>query len=269
MSLIIGVSCAAGVLPLQVLWALLGIIPSAVALILVVFYYHRKAGTFAKKQQISVMAFHAKKVIDTLQQEFPDTFLSDCHIRMRYLAKNGIDVDNALKRIDGNVDAYNQLVLSFLGESDELEDDLFDLMQPETLFQYGSKAHALRVKANELGISNLTDTAFFHEIEAYAGSLDVVRANWEKLSFELDEAYGIFFEYLNSLGLENPSYKGDSPMTYKRWGEQLQEAFNALETYDTIKAKRILSELIQYQIDTDITKTLQSIIANIDEIMAN
>ena len=110
MSLIIGVSCAAGVLPLQVLWALLGIIPSAVALILVVFYYHRKAGTFAKKQQISVMAFHAKKVIDTLQQEFPDTFLSDCHIRMRYLAKNGIDVDNALKRIDGNVDAYNQLV---------------------------------------------------------------------------------------------------------------------------------------------------------------
>lgn len=58
-------------------------------------------------------------------------------------------------------------------------------------------------------------------------------------------------------------------MTYKRWGEQLQEAFNALETYDTIKAKRILSELIQYQIDTDITKTLQSIIANIDEIMAN
>ena len=269
MSLIIGVSCAAGVLPLQVLWALLGIIPSAVALILVVFYYHRKAGTFAKKQQISVMAFHAKKVIDTLQQEFPDTFLSDCHIRMRYLAKNGIDVDNALKRIDGNVDAYNQLVLSFLGESDELEDDLFDLMQPETLFQYGSKAHALRVKANELGISNLTDTAFFHEIEAYAGSLDVVRANREKLSFELDEAYGIFFEYLNSLGLENPSYKGDSPMTYKRWGEQLQEAFNALETYDTIKAKRILSELIQYQIDTDITKTLQSIIANIDEIMAN
>ena len=142
MSLIIGVSCAAGVLPLQVLWALLGIIPSAVALILVVFYYHRKAGTFAKKQQISVMAFHAKKVIDTLQQEFPDTFLSDCHIRMRYLAKNGIDVDNALKRIDGNVDAYNQLVLSFLGESDELEDDLFDLMQPETLFQYGKIGRA-------------------------------------------------------------------------------------------------------------------------------
>ena len=51
--------------------------------------------------------------------------------------------------------------LSFLGESDELEDDLFDLMQPETLFQYGSKAHALRVKANELVVGiNISVNAF-------------------------------------------------------------------------------------------------------------
>lgn len=261
-SLLISTLCAINLLPTQALWALLGMLPSALVLMLVVAYYHKKAGIFAKKQQIAMMAFHAKKAIDDLQQEFPDTFLSDCQIRMRYLAKNGIDVDNALKRLGGNIDAYNQLVLSFLGESDELEDALFDLMQPDTLFQYGSKARALRIKANDLGISNLTDTAFFHEIEAYAGSLDIVRANWEKLSFELDEAYGIFFEYINSLGLDNP-------MTFKRWGEQLQEAFNALETYDTMKAKRILSELIKYQIDADITKTLQSIITNIDEIMAN
>ena len=262
MSLLISILCAMDILPTEALWSLLGIIPSAIALVFVVTYYHKKAGTFAKKQQIAMMAFHAKKAIDDLQHEFPDTFLSDCQIRMRYLAKNGIDVDNALKRLGGNVDAYNRLVLSFLGESDELEDALYDLMQPDTLFQYGSKAHSLRVKANELGISNLTDTAFFHEIEAYAGSLDIVRDNWEKLSFELDEAYGVFFEYINSLGL-------DKPMTFKRWGERLQEAFNALETYDTMKAKRILSELIKYQIDADITKTLQSIITNIDEIMAN
>lgn len=262
LSLLISVLCAVDVIPTQALWALLGIIPSALVLIAVVAYYYKKAGSFAKKQQIAMMAFHAKKAIDDLQQEFPDTFLSDCQIRMRYLSKNGIDVDNALKRLGGNVDNYNQLVLSFLGKSDELEDELYDLMQPDTLFQYGSKAHSLRVKANELGISNLTDTAFFHEIEAYAGSFDIVRSNWEKLSFELDEAYGIFFEYINSLGL-------DKPMTFKRWGERLQEAFNALETYDTMKAKRILSELIKYQIDADITKTLQNIITNIDEIMAN
>ena len=261
-SVFISLLCAVDVLPTHALWALLGIIPSALVLIAAVAYYYKKAGSFAKKQQIAMMAFHAKKAIDDLQQEFPDTFLSDCQIRMRYLSKNGIDVDSALKRLGGNVDNYNQLVLSFLGESDELEDELYDLMQPDTLFQYGSKAHSLRVKANELGISKLTDTAFFHEIEAYAGSLDIVRDNWEKLSFELDEAYGIFFEYINSLGL-------DKQMTFKRWGERLQEAFNALETYDTMKAKRILSELIKYQIDADITKTLQSIITNIDEIMAN
>ncbi|MDE6914681.1 MAG: hypothetical protein K2P35_13475 [Lachnospiraceae bacterium] len=262
MSFLISILCVVDVLPTEVLWSLFGIIPSVIIMLLVVAYYHKKAGALSKKQQIAMMAFHAKKAIDNLQQEFPDTFLSDCQIRMRYLAKNGIDVDNALKRLGGNVDAYNQLVLSFLGESDKLEDALFDLMQPDTLFQYGSKAHALRVKANELVITNLTDTAFFHEIEAYAGSLEIVRSNWKKLSFELDEAYGVFFEYINSLGLSRP-------MTFQRWGEQLQEAFNALETYDTMKAKRILSDLMKYQIDADITKTLQSIITNIDEIMAN
>lgn len=268
-ALIIGILCAVKVLPLQALWSLLGIVPSAAALAFAAAYYHKRVELFAKKQQIAVMAFHAKKAIDSLQQEFPDTFLSDCQIRMRYLEKNGINVDSALKRLGGNIDSYNQLVLSFLGESDELEDELFDLMQHDAIFQYGSKAHTLRVKANELGIANLTDTAFFHEIEAYAGSLDVVRNNWEKLSFELDEAYGIFFEYIKSVGLENPPGREEGQMTFKRWGERLQEAFKALETYDTIKAKRILSELIKYQIDADITKTLKGIIANIDEIMAS
>lgn len=269
LSVFIGVLYAAGILPLAVLWAFLGIVPVAVGLILAVVYIHQKADTFSKRQQISMMAFHAKQAINTFQQEFPDTFVSDCHIRMRYLAKNGINVGDALKRLDGNVDAYNQLALSFLSESERIEDELYDLMQRDTILDYGHKAHSLRVKVNELGITKLTDTAFFHEIEAYAGNLDIVRDNWKKLSFELDEAYDIFFEYIKSLGLENSPGKEEMQMTYKRWGERLQEAFNALETYDTIKAKRILSELTKYQIDTDINKTLQSIIANIDEIMAN
>lgn len=269
LSLTIGVLCIVGIFPTAALWAFCGIVPTAVALAFAVICLHKKADDFSKKQQISMMAFLAKQAFNTFQQEFPDTFVSDCHIRMRYLARNGVNVDNALKKLDGNVDAYNQLVLSFLSESERLEDELYDLMQQDTIFEYGHKAHSLRVKVNELGIVKLTDTAFFHEIEAYAGNLDMVRDNWKKLSFELDEAYDILFEYIKSLGLENTSSKEEAQMTYKRWSERLQEAFNALETYDTGKAKRILSELTKYQIDTEINKTLQGIIANIDEIMAN
>ena len=267
-SLLIGVLCAVDILPFAALWAFLGIIPTVAALALAVVYLHKKADAFSKKQQISIMAFHAKQAMDTFQQEFSDTFVSNYHIRMRYLAKSGINVDNALRKLDGNIDTYNQLVLSFLSESDKLEDELYDLMQNDTILEYGHKAHDLRVKVNDLGITKLTDTAFFHEIEAYAGNLEMVRDNWKKLSFELDEAYDVFFEYIKSLGLENAPGK-EEQMTCKLWGERLQEAFNALETYDTGKAKRILSELTKYQIDTDINKTLQGIIANIDEIMTN
>ena len=220
-----------------------------------------------KKQKLAIMAYQAKQTFDEMQ-EFPDTFITDCKIKMRYLAKNGVDIDTALANMNGNIDKYNDFMLTFVGESHRKEDELFNLMEPDTLLQYGAKAHALRVKANALGLRNLTDTAFFHEMEAYAGKLDIVRANWEKLSFEWDEACDIFTDYIQSLGLKNhASDSNGNQITFQKWGEQLQEAFQALEAYDATRARNILNELLQYQIDADIMKNLRSIVANIDEIL--
>ena len=269
-SLIAGVLYLYGYMPAAALWSLLFIIPTGIFLLFGVHYFNKKVKLLAQKQQISAMAYHAKQVINNFQQQIPDTLISDSKIKMRYLARHGIDVDAAMARLGHNVEAYNELALAFLRESDKYEDTLYDLMQPDTLMQYGTNAHTLRVKANELGIVNLTDTAFFHEIEAYAGGLDVIRDNWKKLSLELDEAYSILSEYVKSLGLKEDAIDQDgNHMTFKKWSEQLQEAFNALETNDTIKAKRLLSELVKFQIDSDITNSLKNIITNIDEMMAN
>ena len=220
-----------------------------------------------KKQKLSMIAYQAKQTLDHLD-DFPDTYISDCRIKMRYLAKNGIDVDAALSNMEGNVDKYNDFMLTFVGESHRKEDELFSLLDADTLLQYGAKVHSLRIKANALGIRNLTDTAFFHEMEAYAGNLEVVQANWEKLSFEWDEACDLFTDYIQSLGLKDHATDGQgNQITFKRWGEQLHEAFDALETYDPDKARTILNELLQYRIDADITKNLETIVANIDEVL--
>lgn len=268
-SVMIGLLCLAGALPTVALWSLVWILPTALALWLVVCHYHKKAKILAQKQQISMMAYHAKQVLDRLQQQIPDTLISDCRIKMRYLARHGIDIDAAMARLGQNTEKYNDLAMAFLKNSDKFEDALYDLMQPDTLMQYGANAHILRVKANELGIVNLTDTAFFHEMEAYVGDLDTIRNNWKKLSFELDEAYSILSEYVKSLCLKDDAIDKDgNHMSFKKWGEQLQEAFQALETYDTQKAKNILNELIKFPIDSDITKALKGILSNIDEMMA-
>lgn len=268
-SLLIGLLCLAGALPDAALWSLLWILPTTLALWLAVCYYHKKAKLLAQKHQISMMAYHAKQVLEHLQQQIPDTLISDSRIKMRYLARHGIDIDAAMARLGQNAEQYNELVMAFLKNSDKYEDTLYDLMQPDTLMQYGAHAHILRVKANELGIVNLTDTAFFHEMEAYAGDLDIIRSNWKKLSYELDEAYSILNEYAKSLHLKDDAIDKDgNHMSFKKWGEQLQEAFQALETYDTQKAKTILNELIKFPIDSDITKALKGIISNIDEMMA-
>ena len=220
-----------------------------------------------KKQKLSMLAYQAKQTLDHLE-ELPDTYITDCRIKMRYLAKNGVDVDTALQNMDGNVDKYNDFLLTLVGESHRKEDELFTLMDSDTLLQYGAKVHALRVKSNALGLRNLTDTAFFHEIEAYAGNLEVIQNNWEKLSFEWDEACDVFTDYIQSLGLKDHATDGQgNQITFKKWGEQLHEAFDALETYDPDKARSILNELLQYQIDADITQNLQNIVANIDEVL--
>lgn len=268
-SVIIGLLCLAGALPSAALWSLVWILPTALALWLVICHYHKKAKILAQKHQISMMAYHAKQVLEQLQQQIPDTLVSDSRIKMRYLARHGIDIDAAMARLGQNAEKYNELAMAFLKNSDKYEDALYDLMQPDTLMQYGANAHVLRVKANELGIVNLTDTAFFHEMEAYVGNLDIIRNNWKKLSFELDEAYSILSEYVKSLGLRDDAIDKDgNHMSFKKWGEQLQEAFQALETYDTQKAKTILNELVKFPIDSDITKALKGILSNIDEMMA-
>lgn len=268
-SLMIGLLWLADALPAAALWSLVWIIPTALALWLVVCLYHKKAKILAQKQQISIMAYHAKQVMEHLQQQIPDTLISDSRIKMRYLARHGIDIDAAMARLGYSTEKYNELAMAFLKNSDKYEDTLYDLMQPDTLLQYGTNAHILRVKANELGLVNLTDTAFFHEIEAYVGDLDIIRCNWKKLSFELDEAYSLLSQYVKSLGLKDDAIDKDgNHMTFKKWGEQLQEAFQALETYDTQKAKKILNELVKFPIDSDITKALKGIISNIDEMMA-
>ena len=97
-----------------------------------------------------------------------------------------------------------------------------------------------------------------------------MHANWKKLSLELDEAYTILSAYAKSLGLKQDAVDKDgNHMTFKKWSEQLQEAFHALEIYDTTHAKQILNELVKFQIDSDITNSLKAIITNIDDIMAN
>ena len=268
-SLLTGVLCLLGILPVAALWSLLWFIPISVILVLIMHLYRKDALLLARKQQLSIMAYHAKQLLGNLQRQFPETFASDCHIKMCYLTKKGIDAEAAITRLGCSVETYNELVLSFLKDSNRLEDELFDLMHADTLVQYGAKAHVLRVKANELGITGLTDTAFFHEIEAYAGALDVIRDNWQKLSFELDESYDVLSEYIKSIGLsDHASDKSGNHITFKIWVTQLQEAFHALEVYDTGKAKRLLSELVKYPFDADLTNALRGLITSIDEMMA-
>jgi DNA-directed RNA polymerase subunit L len=236
----------------------LWLIPFFILWLATLLHSRKEIRTLSKKQQISMMAYHAKHVMDDLTNNFPDTYINDCRVKMRYLSQNGVDVEAAIERLDNNIEMYNELATEFLHESDLIEDELYCLMHTDTITEFAEKSHQLRIKANDLGLIKLTDTAFFMEMEAYTNQLDILMNNWQKLSFELDDAYHILSEYINSLS-------SNDTITLKMWGERIQEAFSALEEYDTKTAKSILIELQNYHINSDVTEAINGILANIDE----
>lgn len=178
----------------------------------------KRSELFMKKQKLSIMACQARQTFDSIS-ELSENFETDAKIKVRYLTKNGINVDQAIAAMDGNIEKYNDFILTFLGESSRKKNEMRALLNKDSIIQYGGKVHALRMKANALGITALTDTAFFHEIEAYAGNVELVSLNWEKLSLEWDEAVTAFTSYIKSLGLnEHATDSEGNQISFKKWG---------------------------------------------------
>jgi HPt (histidine-containing phosphotransfer) domain-containing protein len=253
-----------GVFPQYALLVLAGYVPFSILILAMMYYSNRRIDLLSKKIQISSAAGNAKQVMSSLVKNYSDTsYVNDegCRVKMQYLSDNGVDIGNALKNINSNVALYNRLANEFIKDCDKLEDDMYSMMKSQSLNAYASKAHELRTKSYALGFRNLTDTAFFHELEACTGNLEMLESNWEKLSFELDESSALLEQYIKSID-------STSQMTRKKWGERLNEAFTALEELDTERAKTIFNELIENPVNSDVISILKNIVSGIDEVMA-
>jgi HPt (histidine-containing phosphotransfer) domain-containing protein len=253
-----------GVLPVYSLLVLVGYVPLGILVVVMMFDNRARIELLSRKIQISSAAGNAKNVMNSLVDNCPDnTFVNEEGIRtkMNYLSENGVDVGHALKNVNSDVALYNKLANEFVQDCDKLEDDMFSFMKAQSFNDYASKARELRTRSHALGLRNLTDTAFFHELEACSGNLEMLECNWEKLSFELDESSALLEEYIKS-------FDSNPPLTRKKWNERLSEAFTALEELDTERAKSIFNELIETPINSNVVSMLKNIVSGIDEVMA-
>jgi hypothetical protein len=262
-AVIVGILAATGLVPVYSLLILAGYVPVCILVMVLINHSNKKLITLSKKIQISAAACKAKNVMNTLVESYKYSAADKeaSREKMQYLSDNGVDVGSALKQVNSNIEKYNKLATDFINECNVLEDDLYTLMQKKSLSEYATKARELRLKSNALGFRNLTDTAFFHELEACTGNLELLENNWQKLSFELDESSALLEEYIKSLSANQFSKKA--------WAERLQEAFNALEELDTDKAKAIFIELMENPLNSDVAAVLKNIVASIDEVMVN
>jgi hypothetical protein len=255
---------ATRLVPVYSLLIIAGYVPVSVLILILMNDNRQKLNTLSKKIQISTAACKAKDVMNTLVKSYSYSDASNnskaSKEKMQYLSDNGVDITSALKQVNSNIEKYNKLAADFINECTVLEDDMYTLMQKKSLSEYATKARELRLKSNALGFRNLTDTAFFHELEACTGNLEILETNWQKLSFELDESSALLEEYIKSLS-------DNAQFSRKAWVERLQEAFNALEVLDTDTAKEIFIELMENPLNPDVAAVLKNIIASIDEIV--
>lgn len=261
MAIVVGVLALTGIVPGYALVSLAGFVPISILLFVLLSYNYKKIKILSKKLQISHAANNAKQVMEKIVNDAPDTYARDCRTKMQYLSNNGIDIEKALKQLNNNVKSYNELAAEFVQDCDKIEDELYTLMNADSLKEYANKARALKEKSHALGLTRLTDTSLFLELQACTGNLETIENNWKKLSFDLDDAFSTMDKYLKSLD-------DDDKLTFKMWGNRLQEGFSALETLDTEKAKTIFNEVIGYNVSPGITSTLRNIVTNIDEVMA-
>jgi HPt (histidine-containing phosphotransfer) domain-containing protein len=261
MAIVVGVLALTGIVPGYALVSLAGFVPISILLFVLLSYNYKKIKILSKKLQISHAANNAKQVMEKIVNDAPDTYARDCRTKMQYLSNNGIDIEKALKQLNNNVKSYNELAAEFVQDCDVIEDELYTLMNADSLKEYANKARALKEKSHALGLTRLTDTSLFLELQACTGNLETIENNWKKLSFDLDDAFSTMDKYLKSLD-------DDDKLTFKMWGNRLQEGFSALETLDTEKAKTIFNEVIGYNVSPGITSTLRNIVTNIDEVMA-
>ena len=97
-----------------------------------------------------------------------------------YLTSNGIDLNKSLEYL-GDMEMYNDTVKDFLNEVEEKISNLSKYKEAKDMANYAVFAHSLKSDAKYLGIMDLADIAYKHEMAGKSNDINFVDSNYEKL----------------------------------------------------------------------------------------
>lgn len=110
------------------------------------------------------------------------------------LKKNGIEVERSLELL-GDLDTYNEMLESFLEESELRIPRMKEAKEKSDLANYAIDAHALKSDARYLGFTKLAELSYNHELAGKENRMDFIQTHYEELMQEVQKIIQIIRTY--------------------------------------------------------------------------
>ena len=112
-----------------------------------------------------------------------------------FLEAYGLDIDKALETLV-DMDIYAETAQDVLDESDNKVADLKKFLEAGDMTNYCVVAHALKSDAKYMGMFDLADIAYKHEIASKEGRIDDVKASFDEFMKKTAKMMGVLRKFL-------------------------------------------------------------------------
>jgi len=113
-----------------------------------------------------------------------------------YLEKQGIDVNHGLELL-GDMDMYDSIMDDFVTEMEERLPKLEEYKNQEDMPNYAILVHAIKSDCKYLGIMDLADHNYEHELKSKANDIEFVKQDYDKLIDHINKYLEVCKKYLN------------------------------------------------------------------------
>jgi CheY-like chemotaxis protein/HPt (histidine-containing phosphotransfer) domain-containing protein len=128
-----------------------------------------------------------------------------------YLKNNGIDLEKSLELL-GDIETYNDILKEFIDGYNEKISLIKKYKEEQDMPNYAIQVHSLKSNAKYLGMTELAEKAYEHELKSKDNDLDFVNSDYVNLMAVSEKYKNIANEYING---NDDSNKGENNMEEK------------------------------------------------------
>lgn len=160
----------------------------------------------------------------------------------------GVDADKAAERL-GSADIYRELLAAAYSEGSYECERLELLLDAKDWKNYMIEAHSLKSTAANIGAYELSEQAARHEAAAKSGNYAFIESDGVKLTSSYRSLLDALREVCSKPG-RKPHTDGEE-LSSEELSQRIFRIVEDIEGFDTDKAERELSELLEFRLDDE------------------